>query len=112
MEKRIDERSLKGKTVVITGASSGVGRAIAEAFALEGCQIVLAARGQEALEETLRLCEDLEAKAIAVSTDVSLYEDVQHLTQERLSIILDELIFGSIMLVLWQADDLKKSQWM
>ncbi|PZU79190.1 MAG: short-chain dehydrogenase [Chryseobacterium sp.] len=84
MEKIIQERTLKGKTVVITGASSGVGRAITEVFALEGCQLVLAARGKEALEETLRLCEDLEAKAIAVSTDVSKYEDVQHLTKEAL----------------------------
>lgn len=50
MEKIIQEISLKGKTIVITGASSGVGKAITEAFALEGCQLVLAARDKEALE--------------------------------------------------------------
>ncbi|WP_027381961.1 SDR family NAD(P)-dependent oxidoreductase [Epilithonimonas caeni] len=84
MKQIVQDKSLKGKTVVITGASSGVGRAITEAFALEGCQLVLAARGKEALDETLRLCEDLEAKAIAIPTDVSKYEDVQHLTREAL----------------------------
>ncbi|MDP9955448.1 short-subunit dehydrogenase [Epilithonimonas hungarica] len=84
MKQILQDKSLKGKTVVITGASSGIGRAITEAFALEGCQLVLAARGKEALDETLRLCGDLEAKAIAVPTDVSKYGDVQHLTREAL----------------------------
>jgi len=76
--------SLKGKTVVITGASSGIGRAAAEAFALKGCSMVLAARGKEGLEETLRLCHDLEVPAIAVVTDVSVAEQVQHLAEQAL----------------------------
>jgi NAD(P)-dependent dehydrogenase (short-subunit alcohol dehydrogenase family) len=65
-------QSLKGKTVVITGGSSGVGRATAEAFALEGCNIVVAARGKEGLDETVALCRDLEVSAMAVPTDVSI----------------------------------------
>ncbi len=40
-----------GKRVLITGASKGIGLACAEAFAREGCDLVLAARGAEALEE-------------------------------------------------------------
>ena len=75
----LEKRSLQGKTVVVTGGSSGVGRAIAEAFALEGCNIVIAARGQEALNETLSLCQDLGVRAIAVSTDVSKADDVKKL---------------------------------
>jgi len=53
------KKSIRGKTVVITGGSSGVGKATAEAFALEGCNIVVAARGKEALDETVSLCRDL-----------------------------------------------------
>lgn len=78
------DRSLEGKTVVITGASSGVGRAAAEAFALEGCRLILAARGQEGLDETVAICHDVDAIALAVPTDVSDAEQVQHLAQQAL----------------------------
>ncbi|MGD0444120.1 MAG: SDR family NAD(P)-dependent oxidoreductase [Edaphobacter sp.] len=43
--------SLKGKTVFVTGASSGIGRSTAIAFAREGCRLLVCARGLEALEE-------------------------------------------------------------
>lgn len=76
--------SLKGKTVVITGGSSGVGRAAAEAFALEGCNIVVAARGKEALDETVSLCRDLGVAALGVPADVSIAADVQNLANKAL----------------------------
>lgn len=76
--------SLKGKTVVITGGSSGVGRAAAEAFALEGCTIVVAARGKDALDETVSLCRDLGVAALGVPTDVSIAADVQNLANKAL----------------------------
>lgn len=76
--------TLNGRTVVITGASSGIGRAAAEAFAREGCNIVLAARGRVALDETAQLCRDLGAVALAVPTDVSVAGDVQQLAQTAL----------------------------
>lgn len=74
-----DYRTLAGKTVVITGGTSGVGRAAAEAFALEGCNVVVAARGQKGLDETVSLCHDLGVVALGVATDVSVAEDVQNL---------------------------------
>lgn len=75
---------LRGKTVVITGGSSGVGRAAAEAFALEGCNVVVAARGRKGLDETVALCHDLEVPALGVVTDVSDMTQVQHLAQQAL----------------------------
>ncbi|MCC3215122.1 SDR family oxidoreductase [Chryseobacterium sp. X308] len=73
-----------GETVVITGASSGVGKATAEAFAEQGADLVLAARGEEALIETAELCRKLGATVIAVPTDTSVAEDVQNLVREAL----------------------------
>ncbi len=84
MENKEDLLSLRHKTVVITGASSGVGRAAAEAFAKEGCFLILAARGKEALEETVALCNSFGANAIAVPTDVSEYKEVEHLAEKAL----------------------------
>lgn len=73
-----------GETVVITGASSGVGKAVAEAFAEQGADLVLAARGEEAFTETAELCRKLGAAVIAVPTDTSVAEEVQNLVKEAL----------------------------
>ncbi len=77
--------NLKGKVVVITGASSGVGLAAAEAFASEGCHLVLAARGEKGLDEAVTRCLDLGAVAMGVSTDMSKADDVKRLTDKALS---------------------------
>ncbi|MEN4760763.1 SDR family NAD(P)-dependent oxidoreductase [Chryseobacterium sp. C39-AII1] len=82
--KEAFRESLIGKTVVITGGTSGVGRATAEAFALEGCNIIIAARGQEALDETVALCRDLGVGAKGIPTDVSIASDVQNLANKAL----------------------------
>ncbi|WP_326983180.1 SDR family NAD(P)-dependent oxidoreductase [Chryseobacterium sp. MYb264] len=82
--KEAFRESLIGKTVVITGGTSGVGRATAEAFALEGCNIIIAARGQEALDETVALCRGLGVGAKGIPTDVSIASDVQNLANKAL----------------------------
>lgn len=83
-EQDQDYGKLHGKTVVITGGTSGVGRAAAEAFALAGCNVVVAARGQQGLDETVSLVRDLGAVALGVPTDVSNAEEVKNLAQQAL----------------------------
>ncbi|PWN71582.1 short chain dehydrogenase [Chryseobacterium phosphatilyticum] len=73
-----------GETVVITGASSGIGKATAEAFAKQGADLVLAARGEDALKETAEICRKLGATVIAVPTDTSVATEVQNLVNEAL----------------------------
>jgi short-subunit dehydrogenase len=58
-------------TVVITGASAGVGRAVALAFARSGCNVALLARGVERLESAARQAEAFGVKALAIPVDVA-----------------------------------------
>lgn len=67
--------------VVITGASSGIGRATAHAFAAKGARIVLAARSGESLEEVAVECRTRGGQAIAVPTDVADERQVDALVQ-------------------------------
>ncbi|HEY3667388.1 MAG TPA: SDR family oxidoreductase [Polyangiaceae bacterium] len=68
--------SMQGKTVMVTGASAGVGRATVRAFAAQGAQLGLIARGSEGLAEARREVEALGGRALALPTDVADAEAV------------------------------------
>lgn len=73
------------KTIVLTGASAGIGRALSISLAQQGANLVLAARNQEALAETLAACTKQAGKAIAVPTDVTQPEACHRLIEEAIS---------------------------
>jgi NAD(P)-dependent dehydrogenase (short-subunit alcohol dehydrogenase family) len=72
---------VKDSVVVVTGASSGIGRATALAFAGHGAVVVLAARREQALDEVARACESAGAQALVVPTDVTDFKAVDELAR-------------------------------
>ncbi len=101
----------EGKTVIVTGAGRGIGRAIAERFASEGADVLCMGRTREPLEETAALC----GSAWVVTGDVSRSEDVDGVLAaalerwERIDVLVnnagidDETPFLDMREELWRA---------
>ncbi len=68
---------LKGKVVLITGASRGIGEAFAQIFAEQGCNLVLCARSAPELKKNQQRFERLGIKCVTVVADASKKEDVK-----------------------------------
>jgi len=68
--------TFKDKVVIVTGASAGIGQAIALAFAKEGADLVVASRSIEE-SETPKQIQDLGSRVLAVKTDVGVQEQVE-----------------------------------
>ncbi len=81
---------LDGKVAVVTGASSGIGEATAEALASEGASVVVAARREDRLEDLKQRIEGSGGKVLAVECDVTNEEQAHDLIQRA------EQEFGSV----------------
>ena len=84
-EEALKAYELRAKSIVVTGASSGIGRATAIAFARRGAKVVLAARRQEALEEVQQEARALGVETLVMPTDVSDRTQVKALVDASLS---------------------------
>jgi NADP-dependent 3-hydroxy acid dehydrogenase YdfG len=82
----LTERSIRDKVVVVTGASSGNGKAMALLVAEKGARLVLAARRTELLEATAQEAEERGApEALAVPCDVTQREQVKTVAEATLA---------------------------
>ncbi len=75
---------MKDKIVVITGASSGIGKALAYEFGSKGSKVVLAARNIESLKEIVADLDKLGVQALAVKTDVTIENDCKVLIEKTM----------------------------
>lgn len=97
---------LEGKVALITGSSSGIGRAAALLFAKEGAQVVNVARRTELLKETVKMITEAGGEATFVKADVSKAEDVQKMietavdTYGRLDILCNHAGIGGKPVIL------------
>jgi short-subunit dehydrogenase len=79
-----ERNQLAGKTFVVTGASSGIGRGVALQLGRSGANVVLAARRTKALESLAREIVVAGGTPLVVTTDISRTEDMQHLLHATL----------------------------
>ncbi len=91
---------LAGKVTIVTGSSSGIGKAIALRFAEEGARVVVAARRRALLDQVVATITDRGGQALAILVDVSDENQVEHLIQEtvnhfgRLDILINNAGIG------------------
>lgn len=77
---------LKGKTAVVTGASSGMGRDIAYHFAKEGANVIAVARRAERLNDLVEETKEFEGKIVAFSADITDKEKVEGMIDEAIKL--------------------------
>lgn len=86
--------SLEGKVALVTGGSTGIGKAIAMAFAQAGASVVVCARNAERLEQAAQEIRATGGQALAMPADMSVKEQVDSLFQQALA------EFGALDIVL------------
>jgi 3-oxoacyl-[acyl-carrier protein] reductase len=80
------ERQLEGKKVLITGASSGIGKAIAILFAKEGADLCVVARRAEELSKVAEQCRAVGVKVLDLNVDITKKTEVEKMAIESLSV--------------------------
>jgi short-subunit dehydrogenase len=79
------KRKLRGLCVVVTGASSGIGRETALKLAGRGARLVLTARREDALDDVARLCRERGAECTVVPADVSVLDEISSLAGQAVA---------------------------
>ena len=78
-------KKLENKTAIVTGASRGIGYAIARALGREGARIVATARTKESLEALVAHLDQMGTEAISVTADIGLEADIQRIVDVSVS---------------------------
>jgi NAD(P)-dependent dehydrogenase (short-subunit alcohol dehydrogenase family) len=105
--------SLEGRTAIVTGASGGLGKEAALALADVGCDVVIAARNQRALEGVAAAVGQRGRRCLAVPTDITQAADVQHLVERTIARFqkIDILVNNAAVAVEKPFADLTEGEW-
>src|SRR5947207_9837545 len=78
--------NLAGRTAIITGASKGIGLAVATRFAASGAEVAIIARGREALDNAVKIiAESGRARVAAIQADVAVAADLRRAYDEAMT---------------------------
>ncbi|WP_417887898.1 SDR family oxidoreductase [Zunongwangia sp.] len=104
---------LNGKTIIITGASSGIGAATAKKLASKGANVVLTARREERLKELKAEIEKDGGKALVVSADVTKKEDFENIIKKTKAEFesIDGLVNNAGLMPLSYVKNLHTDEW-
>lgn len=106
--------TLEGKTAIVTGASRGIGKAIAIGFAQVGADVVLVSRRSTALKEVARDIEEVGRKALPVPADIGNPEEIQRVVDSTLNFFprIDILVNNAgISPILKKAEEVELKEW-
>ena len=106
--------SLMGKTAIVTGASRGIGEAIAKGFAKAGADLVLVSRNRAALEKVGREISSLGRKALPIAADIGVPEEIERTVDTALETFprIDILVNNAgISPVLKKAEEMNLKEW-
>jgi NAD(P)-dependent dehydrogenase (short-subunit alcohol dehydrogenase family) len=106
--------SIAGKIAIVTGASRGIGEAIAKGFAQAGADLVLVGRNLSALEKVAKEIEGLGRKALPISADIGKSEEIQKAVGAAVEVFprIDILVNNAgISPVLKRAEEMTFREW-
>jgi NAD(P)-dependent dehydrogenase (short-subunit alcohol dehydrogenase family) len=106
------KKPLSEQVVVVTGASFGLGRAVARLAGARGARVVAAARGTEGLDACVRELEEAGTEAHAVQADVAVLDDVHRIVEETVDRFgrIDTFCSNAMVTVYREARDLEPEE--
>jgi len=104
---------LEGKTIIVTGGASGIGRATCVLAAREGANVAIADINREMAEETARLVEVQGKAALVIEMDTSKKADAQRMVEETVGTFgtIDGIVCSAIKLVPGKLEELPEEDW-
>ena len=104
---------MKDKVIIVTGGSSGMGKAMAKRFAADGAKVVITGRSLERLEEAQKDMEQYEGQILCIDMDVRYPERVQYTVDETIRTFgkIDGLVNNAAGNFLCAAEDLSVNGW-